>query len=524
MDQKRWKGSITVFLSITCILFLSLICTAVETARIQGAKTQSANITGMGNFSLLSEYENALLENYNILALDVTYGSGSFKLQKAEERLKGYLSANANPRKNFLAELCIDPWRLTLKKCNIKKYQLLTDQKGEAFYQQAVDFMKVNAGTMIVSQLLKYAEDAEDIKKYQEKYEEAQKKNETQIAELEEQKQQKLQELQEKALSVETGASGENQEMNSSDTNEGNTEIIVKEPEGNPLKEIRKLRKKSILNIVTGDKKVSQKKISLKNLPSRTVSQKGNYKWKGEHSGLTADVLFREYLLIHFPNYLSKKSGKGLDYQLEYLIGGKSSDTANLKDVATKLLLLREGMNYLYCLQDTSMNMETARVAAAFTGFLGIPAVTAATQHALLLAWAYGESLIDIRILLDGGKIPVKKDASDWKLSIDNLGKITEILKQGNAGNDKGMSYYGYLRILLNLGNVRRQRMLALDMIQTELQAQKDTEYFKAENCITAVRTCTQWECSPMFAVLPAAIMGTGNTDTVFMQEGSISY
>ena len=46
MDQKGWKGSITVFLSITCILFLSLICAAVESARIQGARAQSANITG----------------------------------------------------------------------------------------------------------------------------------------------------------------------------------------------------------------------------------------------------------------------------------------------------------------------------------------------------------------------------------------------------------------------------------------------------------------------------------------------
>ena len=130
------------------------------------------------------------------MALDGTYGSGSFKLQKAEERLKGYLSANANPGKNFLAGLCTDPWRLTLKKCNVKSYQLLTDRNGEAFYQQAVDFMKVNAGSLVISQLLDYAEDAEKIKKYQESYEEAQKKNEVQILDLEEQRKQKLEELQ----------------------------------------------------------------------------------------------------------------------------------------------------------------------------------------------------------------------------------------------------------------------------------------------------------------------------------------
>ena len=513
MDREGWKGSITVFLSITCILFLSLICAVTESARVQGARTQSANITGVGTFSLLSEYENALLESYEILALDCTYGSGIFKLKKAEERFEGFLSANANPGKNFLAELCTDPWKLTLKDCAIEKYQLLTDNNGEAFYQQAVDFMKVNTGSLVISQLLECAEDAKDMQKYQEDYEAAQKKNETQISELEEQRQQKLEELQNKK-----------QEEQETDVSTGQDTSVVKEPEGNPLKELNKLRKKSILSIVTGDKNVSQKKISLKGLPSRGVSRKGNYKVQSEHNGLSADVLFREYLLLYFPNYLSGKSGGGLDYQLEYIVGGKASDILNLKEVINRLLLLREGMNYLYCLQDEGMIAEAGSTAAVFTGFLGIPAVTTATQHALLLAWAYGESLVDVRILLDGGKVPLKKGAGDWKLSMENLGRITDILQQGAAGENRGISYHGYLRMLLNLGNCRKQRMRALDMIQTELTKQKKTENFKAENCITAVRTSAQWECRPMFRSLPNAVLGTGSETAGFVHKSSISY
>ena len=62
MGRKEFKGSITVFFSMVCLLFLSLICATVESARIQGAKAQAANIIGMGNFSWLGEYENGLLE------------------------------------------------------------------------------------------------------------------------------------------------------------------------------------------------------------------------------------------------------------------------------------------------------------------------------------------------------------------------------------------------------------------------------------------------------------------------------
>ena len=66
MYRDGQKGSITVFLSLTCILFLALICTVIESARVQGAKAQTANILGMGNVSLLGEFEKELLERYEV--------------------------------------------------------------------------------------------------------------------------------------------------------------------------------------------------------------------------------------------------------------------------------------------------------------------------------------------------------------------------------------------------------------------------------------------------------------------------
>ena len=92
MDRHGYKGSITVFLSLACILFLSLICAVVESARIQGARAQAANITGMGSFSLLGEFEKDLLEKYNIFSLNGTFGNGSFQIEKANERLQDYIS------------------------------------------------------------------------------------------------------------------------------------------------------------------------------------------------------------------------------------------------------------------------------------------------------------------------------------------------------------------------------------------------------------------------------------------------
>ena len=60
MGRYRAKGVITVFFSLTSVLILSLICTTLESARVQGARAQAANIADMGNYSVFGEYEKKL--------------------------------------------------------------------------------------------------------------------------------------------------------------------------------------------------------------------------------------------------------------------------------------------------------------------------------------------------------------------------------------------------------------------------------------------------------------------------------
>lgn len=500
MNRKGYKGSITVFLSLAGILFLSLICAAVESARVQGAKAQTANITGMGTFSVLGEFERGLLEKYDIFALDGSYGNGAFQIQKVNQQMQNYISYNANPGKDLFSPLCFDPWKLELTDSSITGYTLLTDEKGEPFYQQAVSYMKDNAAVIAIDKLLEYTKDIDQIQKNQDNYENSQKSNDDQLSGLEEEKQNKIEEL------------------------ESETAVVPAQSASNPLTEIAKLRKKSTLDIVTWDKKLSEKKIKSSGFPSGGVGKKGNMEIEKEHSGLVSDVLFREYLLMNFPSYLGSGGGKALDYQIEYILGGKNTDQKNLKYVVNRLLLMREGMNYLYCVQSPQISSEAGALAVTLTGFLGIPALTAATKHALLLAWAYGESLVDVRILLDDGKVPIFKDASTWSLSLENLGRITEILQQGSTGGSQGMTYLEYLRILLNMGKVSSQKMRALDMIQAELQEESGTEGFKAENGIVAVKARTSWNCRPVFYSLPRAVLGVSAGNTVMSQESSMAY
>ena len=65
----------------------------------------------------------------------------------------------------------------------------------------------------------------------------------------------------------------------------------------------------------------------------------------------TSGILFGQYLLKKLGNY-RKPASSGLNYQVEYILGGKNSDRENLKSVATKLLLIRQGVNMAYLISD----------------------------------------------------------------------------------------------------------------------------------------------------------------------------
>ena len=76
---------------------------------------------------------------------------------------------------------------------------------------------------------------------------------------------------------------------------------------------------------------------------------------------------------------------------------------------------------------------------------IGLPALEGIVSLALQAAWAFGESLMDVRQLLAGGKVPLVKTGATWMVSINQLAKLTELLKNGKSVEQKGMTYHEYL-------------------------------------------------------------------------------
>lgn len=187
-------------------------------------------------------------------------------------------------------------------------------------------------------------------------------------------------------------------------------------------------------------------------------------------------------MMQHLTDYTSMEHATDpLRYQLEYVIGGKNTDQENLKAVVYRLLAAREAANMMYLLQDPTRQAEIHEMALVICATIGFPALEGIVSLALQAAWAFGESLLDVRQLLTGGKVPLVKTGDTWMVSLHQLAKITELLKNSRAVEQKGMTYQEYLGILLMTGKSEVQTERTMDIVEAVIRGMSGKENFRLD-------------------------------------------
>lgn len=463
------RGSITVFLALILSLVTALVCTGIESVRMAAARTQILNGTDIGLYSLFGQFDREMLKDYDLFLLDGSCGEGSLDLASVYDNFSSYM-------KPVLKQ---NSQKLSVVQGGFSAYRLLTDEEGEPFYNQVVQYMKETLGSQGVSLLLdkmkdrkektdqaeqagQQAENGDIIENYDAEMEENNRKNEEALAEPEK--------------------NPEGGELEDGDNVTAPPQKVV-----NPISIIRRIRKMGILELVIpGNKGVYDGQVQAGTLLSRREKQKGMPMYEPEKTdtSYTSQILFQQYLMEKLGNYSAP--GKGaLKYQTEYILGGKTGDIENLKSVAGRLLLIREGVNMVHLVSDGTKRAQAAGLASAIASAFLIPPATGVIEAALLLCWAFGESILDVRELFDGGKVPLVKSAADWQLSLENLPELLNGLDSVRRGSEDGMSYEDYLQVLL-LGVSREEKITrAMDMIELCVR-EKGRKNFRMDSCIVA--------------------------------------
>ncbi len=326
-------------------------------------------------------------------------------------------------------------------KHTIKQIQLLTDYDGAPFYEQAVRYMKDWFGMEDMAGGSGMDWSMGDADK-----------------------------LDEKELSNSLELKGLLEEENAQ---------LPKED--NPIESVKNLKNKPLLSLlVSNQEQLSNRSITPETLPSHRALQKGSFAQE-KQNGAADRLFFVAYLFEHFSNVTDEEKQTSLLYEQEYLLGGQASDQENLEAVCKKIMNIRTVSNYTYLLTDSAKQAEAQAMALTLCSIISLPAITEVVKHAILFAWSYGESIVDVRALLKGKKVPLVKSSDSWQLQLSNLASLgteNEVANEKDMGN--GLAYQDYIKGLFLLETKETLSMRCLDLIESNL-------HVKTDQCMTKV-------------------------------------
>lgn len=268
--------------------------------------------------------------------------------------------------------------------------------------------------------------------------------------------------------------------------------------------------------VLTEDMEVSANSISEENLPSDKM-ETGTEK---PLNNIVNKALFVHYLNQRFDDYVNGQNQNVFQYEIEYILVGQKSDKENLSEIISKLVASRQVFNTVSLLSDQEKITMCESMAVSISTALGLPFMEPVAKAVLIEAWAFAESISDVRILLKGGKVPVTKEKDDWKCSLENLTDDS-----GEGKNEKGLDYRTYLNILLLLEDNKKIIYRSMDLIQMNVCNQYNPSFQLAEG-ITSAEVSVRYRVRRLFTDLPfvRSILGTDSEGYEFDVKAEYSY
>lgn len=466
--QKRYnkKASITVFLILLLLLSASFFFALLETARIRGLGTKADIVSDAALESVFAEYQKEIYENYGLLMLDCAYGSGNFAIENVEKRLQ---EKNLNNLKQSEKEL----YGINLTECKMTGYQLLTDDGGNVFRHLAAQTAKREA---LVQEVDDFAEEIQQ-------KESLEQENGT----VEE----RLEEANKTIEEVEQAKNTENTEEKVWDISAQKPQEEVK----NPIEDANQWKKSAVLSLVVRDEsQLSNKAIALEHTLEHRQKETGNLPVQG---AILEELWFVKYLETHMGSYRQISSNHALDYEWEYILNGESSDPDNLKETVKSLIMIREIANMGYLIQDQQKCIEAEELAVALMGWSMNPPVVDATKWGILAAWAYSESILDVRALLEGRRIAWIKNAEQWTTGINQTGEAVDGFAMAKDC-ENGWDYLKYLQFLICMKKDSAVNYRSMDIIEVNTNAMYGKS-IQMDHMMSGCESRVSYEAEPLF-------------------------
>lgn len=451
----------TVYMALCLTLVLSLYLVLIDGVRRNGAGLEAACAAEAGLQSIMAEYHRELLKQYNLFAIDSSYGTPVCGRKNTQEHLAQYIERNLSCEDVLLSNVLYrDFFGLRLDEAVLTGVSILTDGNGTVFRQRAIEAVKDDIGLHLLEQVREWMRVIEinglDAPETTARREEL---------------------------------SGKMDEYNGREVQISEEESVELEI-NNPIAALEGKSHLGILRLtVDEEEKLSENVLNSEGLIKNRMEQGninlGNMEAPSADS-LTDRFLFQEYLLRYMGHYGREGEEDAMKYQIEYLIAGNDSDIDNLRSVVNRICAIREAANAAYLLTDGEKWAEIQGAACAACGFIVLPWLIPVAETAILLGWAFAESIYDVRSMLSGGRIPLLKDRESWHYGL--AAALSGELRDG-TGEERGLSYEDYLRILMMFVDQDTLTSRAMNMVEADLRMTAGNGAFRLDACYDKLET-----------------------------------
>lgn len=472
----KTRGSITVFFSLLLSVVLMVTDGFLISAKIAAGRAQIANAADQAVYSQLAQYDSKMFDMYHLFFMDAGYGSNTLQLGKSLEEMESDLSYLFMPNKGSLLHRGVEFLDLQEERGSITGYTLATDCGGKVFREQAVQYMKDTLGIQSVSALYQRLSSQEKLIKQQESL--AQQASEQESMEEYERIKNEFMENQNgpDSADVEQPVQSEQDRATALETVKAMDAAVS-------------LKKASILKLVVPnpDSLSGWKEPSEGTLSDRVQNQGMGLIEIGEDAeGPVSEILFQEYILKNLNHFRESRHETGPAYGVEYVLQGKTSDIKNLESIANRLLLLRFGANILHLYSDSLKRAEAQSLALTVSSLLLVPEISPAIESAIIIGWAFAESLVDVRGLFSGDSVPLIKTADAWQVGFSDIPKLAGGIDafRKSSGNT---FYEDYLRLFLFIKSGENKINRCMDVVEMSMRQLPGREYYSLDCLVDTI-------------------------------------
>ena len=466
-DLKR--ASVTVYFSLILILMVSLIMWSITSVKVSAGRMQAANSVDQAMFSLFARFDRQLMKEYDLYFLDAGQNGNDADIGACVSMLEDAMEYILHPNKGFSLFGSKNLLNLRREGTVVTDLTMATDAGGIPFEAEAVRAMKDAPVTSIINTLFERENTRQMVENSGTGLLDQAGSQDYGAVE-----QESAQVIEEREEAIENG--------------EPVDEYYIPENFINPIPVLFDLYFTAVMDLVVPDPySISERWVDPNSLVSHrnlsagigVIDATGSASWFDQ-------ISYVAWMMAHFGNYLHPDQQCALAYQQEYLLEGRDSDRDNLKHIINKLMLLRQAVNILCLYTDSIKVGELSSLSGIISCLLFVPWLEPAIQGTLSFLWAYAESIVDVRALLQGKKVALVKTSMTWQTDPEDIARAG--LWMGNLELDApdGMNYEQYLASMLLLVNRKDLTPRAMDLVESHIRKTGRPD-FRLDSCIYAL-------------------------------------